>query len=144
MIGPISLCSAVFVAGLSVLIHFECLSFLNRGLERFRSSRARLLATMIGLLTAHVIEIWLYAGAYYALITWTEVGAIHTGIVESQSLLDLVYYSAMVYTTVGFGDMIPSGGIRLVTATEALVGLSLITWSASFTYFQMQVQFGHR
>ncbi len=56
--------------------------------------------------------------------------------------VDSVYYSAMVYTTVGFGDMVPSGGLRLITATEALVGLSLITWSASFTYFQMQTVFG--
>ncbi len=31
-----------------------------------------------------------------------------------------------------------------LTATEALVGLSLITWSASFTYFQMQKAFGNR
>jgi hypothetical protein len=44
----------------------------------------------------------------------------------------------MVYTTVGFGDLIPSGPIKMITCAEALAGLALITWSASFTYLQMQ------
>ena len=44
----------------------------------------------------------------------------------------------MVYTTVGFGDLVPAGPIRMISSTEALTGLSLITWTASFTYLQMQ------
>ena len=44
----------------------------------------------------------------------------------------------MVYTTVGFGDLVPDGPIRMIASTEALVGLAMITWSASFSYLQMQ------
>ncbi len=44
----------------------------------------------------------------------------------------------MVYTTVGFGDLVPAGALRMVSSTEALSGLALITWSASFTFLQMQ------
>ncbi len=134
---------AVFLAGLSVLVHYECLCLLNRLLETFGSHRRRLLATMIGLLLAHIAEIWLYAGAYYLFGHYPEFGSINTQTLLDASPFDTVYYSAMVYTTVGFGDMIPTGGFRLITATEALVGLSLITWSASFTYFQMQGMFGN-
>ncbi|MFT5173541.1 MAG: hypothetical protein ACI8W7_001718 [Gammaproteobacteria bacterium] len=53
-------------------------------------------------------------------------------------LYDHVNYSAAVYTTVGFGDIVPIGTFKLLTGTEALVGLGLITWSASFTFFEMQ------
>lgn len=63
-----------------------------------------------------------------------ELGAIS----RIENPFDFVYYSAMVYTTVGFGDLIPAGPIRMMTGTEALAGLALITWSASFTYLQMQ------
>ncbi len=49
-----------------------------------------------------------------------------------------MYYSAMVYTTVGFGDQVPLGAIRMLTSAEALAGFALITWSASFTFLQMQ------
>ena len=38
----------------------------------------------------------------------------------------------------GFGDITPEGPLRLLTAAEALVGLVLITWSASFTFLIMQ------
>ena len=140
MIWSVGVLSAFLLAGLSVLLHFECLSRLHRYVGHLASDRARVITTMIGLLAAHVAEIWLYAGAYFVLTGFPEFGAIQSE-TDGQTLLDLVYYSAMVYTTVGFGDMIPSGGIRLITATEALVGLSLIAWSASFTYFQFQDRF---
>lgn len=131
------------LAGGSVLIHYECLSFLDRIIESIESHRRRLVAMMIGLLMAHIVEIWFYAGAYALLGNFPQFGAINLASGDVLSAFDSVYYSAMVYTTVGFGDMVPSGGLRLITATEALVGLSLITWSASFTYFQMQTIFGN-
>ena len=55
---------------------------------------------------------------------------------EIGGLLDLVYFSATVFTTLGFGDLVPVGPIRMITSTEALAGLALITWSASFTFLQ--------
>jgi hypothetical protein len=44
----------------------------------------------------------------------------------------------MVYTTVGFGDLLPQGAIRFMSGMEALTGLVMITWSASFTFLEMQ------
>ena len=38
-------------------------------------------------------------------------------------LLGYVYYSAVCYTTLGFGDLIPVGHIRCLTAMTALSGL---------------------
>jgi hypothetical protein len=48
------------------------------------------------------------------------------------------YYSAITYTTLGFGDIIPLGPLKILTAMEALMGLGFITWSASFTFLEMQ------
>ena len=132
------------LAALSVLFHYECLCLLDNKLGVFGSHRKRLLATMIGLLSAHIVEIWIYAAAYILLANFPTFGTIQSEISVGTSPFDSVYYSAMVYTTVGFGDMIPTGGFRLITATEALIGLSLITWSASFTFLQMQATFGKR
>jgi hypothetical protein len=39
---------------------------------------------------------------------------------------------------VGFGDLVPHGAIRFMTGMEALTGLVMITWSASFTFLEMQ------
>jgi hypothetical protein len=42
-----------------------------------------------------------------------------------------------VFTTVGFGDIYPVGAIRTMTGTEGIVGLTMITWSASYTFVEM-------
>ena len=41
------------------------------------------------------------------------------------------------YTTVGYGDIEPQGSLRFLAGIEALTGLSLITWSASFMFMEM-------
>ena len=53
-------------------------------------------------------------------------------------LLDYVYFSAIIFTTVGLGDLVPSGSIRFMVGTQALTGFILISWSAAFTYLEMQ------
>ena len=42
------------------------------------------------------------------------------------------------YTSLGLGDVWPTGVLRLITGLEALNGLILIAWSASFTYLSME------
>ncbi|MCA9451483.1 MAG: two pore domain potassium channel family protein, partial [Nitrospira sp.] len=49
-----------------------------------------------------------------------------------------VYYSFVTHTTLGFGDLIPTGPLRFLTGIESLTGLVLITWTASCIYLQME------
>jgi hypothetical protein len=119
-----------------VTLHYEAIRLLGRFVGRSSIGRQRVLIVVIGLLAAHVIEIWFFAGAYLGLSYWPELGEISGQ--ERLGYLDLVYYSSVVYTTLGFGDMVPHGAIRMMTATEALVGFGLLTWSASFTFLEME------
>ena len=57
-------------------------------------------------------------------------------------LLDFFYFSMATYTTLGIGDLHPSGAMRLVASVESLNGLVLIGWSASFTYLTMEEFWG--
>ena len=50
----------------------------------------------------------------------------------------------MTFTTVGFGDLAPSGPIRFLVGTEALLGFVLLAWSASFTYLEMEKNWRER
>jgi hypothetical protein len=129
-----SIVSIVLVA-LCVTVHFEALSQLERFSSRLRHNRRVLLIQMHGLLLAHVIEIWIFGMAYCLAERSLILGELAP---LRADWFDFVYFSAMVYTTVGFGDITPSGPIRMITSAEALAGLSLITWSASFTFLQMQ------
>lgn len=54
------------------------------------------------------------------------------------SLLDCAYFSFTTFTTLGYGDIEAYGVLRFLTGIEALTGLVLITWSASFLFVEMQ------
>ena len=49
-----------------------------------------------------------------------------------------MYFSGIVYSTVGFGDLAPVGPVRLMAVLESVTGLVMIAWSASFTFIHMQ------
>ena len=88
------------------------------------------------MLTVHVVEIWIFGLAFFLLQSAGPAFGEIRGI-SPDSLVDHVYFSAVTFTTVGFGDVIPAGPVRFLAGTEALCGFVLITWSASFTYLEM-------
>jgi hypothetical protein len=87
-------------------------------------------------LSLHIAEIWIFGLTLWGLLMFANTGSVAGSV--SGSLLDAVYLSANTYTTVGFGDLAPVGPIRFVGGSMALTGLVLITWSASFTFLEME------
>jgi len=49
-----------------------------------------------------------------------------------------MYFSVTSYTTLGVGDIFPVGALRVIAGAESLLGLLMITWSASFTFIYME------
>ena len=122
---------------LAVLVHFEMLSQLSRFMPQLTLRyRFRIAIGILGALFAHIIEVWIFAFAYFFLIQSGQFGYLK-GIPEA-GLFDCAYYSFVVYTTLGFGDIVPHGELRFLTGLESLTGLVLITWTASFMFFEMQ------
>ena len=120
-----------------VLLHYEGLSQIGRTIKaRAFHHRAKILVLIFAQLGLHIVAIWLFAVSAFLLTRWLGFGAILP--VPSGGYLDYVYFSAITYTTVGFGDFVPSGSVRFLAGMEALTGFVLITWSASFTFIEMQ------
>ncbi|MEQ8860116.1 MAG: potassium channel family protein [Pseudomonadales bacterium] len=126
---------SILLVTLCVIVHYETLVQLERIGRWLRHHRWMMLVTVHGLLLAHVVEIWIFGAGYFIAEHVIGVGSV---VPANHDWFDYIYYSAMVYTTVGFGDLVPAGGLRMTTSAEALAGLSMITWSASFTFLQMQ------
>ena len=129
------------LVAMAVMIHYEMLYRLSRLMPILViKHRFRLVVGIFGALIAHIAEIWMFAFGYYFLIRFTSLGSLtvfNSG-ETIHSVLDCVYYSFVTYTTLGFGDLIPTGSLRFLTGLESLTGLVLITWTASFMYFEMQ------
>jgi hypothetical protein len=121
-----------------VLLHYEMLRFLSRLLLRFhRKRRRRILVLVLALLALAIVEIWLFGIGYYLLLADPAYGRLH-GPTRIDQFLDYVYFSAVIYTTLGLGDLVPSGSIRFLVGMQALVGFTLISWSAAFTFLEME------
>lgn len=127
---------AAAMAILCVVVHSEVVVLLERFGRRIRTARMTLIFNWSGLLLAHVAEVWLYALAYWQCAQF-GIGGVVDMSGNPQSLIDYAYFSAAVYTSLGFGDLLPESGVRLLAGSEALVGLCLIAWSATATYAVM-------
>lgn len=124
---------------LVVVIHYEVLNFIARhlGALGIANHRSGIVVILLLITVAHVIEIWCFAFAYFFLLMFDGVGQF-TGMGANPDILDYAYFSFVCYTTLGFGDIVPEGFIRFLSGTEALTGLVLITWTASFLFMQME------
>ncbi|WP_404416619.1 ion channel [Marinospirillum sp.] len=127
----------LIVVVFSVLLHFEAILLISQMLKKLRlTRRPRFILMIMGLLMAHVLEIWVFGAAGWWMVRMGDMGQL-VGYTDLE-FLDYIYLSAASFTTVGFGDLAPQGMIRMLFGTESLTGFLLITWSASFTYIEME------
>lgn len=104
--------------------------------------RMRILVVICGVFAIHIVNIWIYGIAYYLLVQHCDLGTLIGGnMVGGLHPLDFwgyIYFSAITYSTVGFGDITPEGGLRMLSSAESLNGIVAIGWTVSFTYLAME------
>ncbi len=120
-----------------VIVHYEFLYRASDAIPRLCARhRPRILLGVLASLVAHSVEVWMFGLAYWAMHHAPDLGRLQGNF--DGSLLDAAYFSFTTFSTLGFGDIEPIGALRYTAAMEALTGLVLITWSASFLFMEMQ------
>jgi hypothetical protein len=126
---------SIVLVVLAVGIHYEMLSLISNGVRRLGPShRYRVGISVLGALCAHFVEVIVFAIGWKLLLS---AGVAHLS-VDEPSFVEILYFSASTYTSLGYGDIVPLGDSGLLAGSEALTGLVLIAWTASFTYFEMR------
>ena len=130
-----------FISGLAVivcvLIQYETILWTVRLLPRVGvPRRARIAVLILALMVAHVVEVWIFGILYWFLEAWPALGTI-AGLFH-EGALDFIYFSVVTFSTLGYGDFLPTGPITILCGTEALVGLTFIAWTASVAFLEMQ------
>ncbi len=132
---------AWIVAGLlvlaTVMVHYEALRLLDWTVQRLEQlHRLRVVVVVLGCFCAHIIEVVIFAVGLYVSAALLGLGVIE-GVV-GDGFRDYLYLSIVSYTSLGLGDIYPTSHLRLLVGVEALIGLMMITWSATFTFLEMK------
>ena len=121
---------------MTIGVHFEFLRRMPDIAESFGlRPRLRVVVIMVGAFTAHTLEVYMFALGY-RLLDAIYPPKLFDGQFNGE-FEDYVYFSAASYTSLGVGDIWPLGPVRIISGTEALTGLIMIAWTASFTYLMM-------
>ena len=128
-----------FLVLATIVIHYEVLFQLSKRLSLTKkiTPSYKVLICVFTIFLAHVVEIWLFGLGYYFSSQLDGIGNLFGKTANHGIILDYIYLSFVTYTTLGYGDLVASGYLRYLTGVEALVGLILITWSASFLFIEM-------
>ena len=119
-----------------VIFHGWSLQFLAFRLFRVEHfSFWRISVFIFSVVLAHLVEIYFFTAAYALLCPHPGFGAIAG--VESPDWQDFFYFSAVTYTSTGYGDLTPTGNLRLLATIEALTGMIMIAWTASLAFLIM-------
>lgn len=130
-----------FIALVTVLvcvwIHSRVLMGLALGRNRLPRGQHRIFLILLILLVTHIVEMIIFAAAYAFLLRDPAFGQIAQA--GDMTFVDCIYFSSVVYTTLGFGDLVPTGLIRILTGVEALMGLLLTAWSIASAFIEIQM-----
>ncbi|MGU3468133.1 potassium channel family protein [Methylobacterium sp. C33D] len=133
----LAMMASVILVGSTILVLYETLRLTSEHLSELPvPPRIRILAVVLMSFVGHTVAVWIYAAAYWLLVLRLGVGAFAG--VPVETFEDCLYFSVVAYTSLGFGDHFPTSHTRLLAGIEALNGLLLIGWSASFTYLAME------
>jgi hypothetical protein len=125
MIAQLSLATAMVLVtamthllGLAVLVRYFRVH--QKLFARHRTAPiTMLLGVSVGLIAIHTIEIWLYAGLYFALRA-------------APNFESALYFSTVTYATIGYGDVLIEKSWRILGAIEGAIGVIMLGWSTAF------------
>ena len=137
MLAAIAVSTILVLA--TIFLHFFVLRGLASRINDPRLVMKRPLVVVVAVLfSVHVAEVLIF-GSGYLLLDAAGQGYLSAPNSEMHlGFYEIFYFSIASYTTLGMGDIVPHGAARLVAGVEALAGLLLIAWSASFTYLMME------
>lgn len=120
---------------LNVLIHYVGLRGVAGLARRWDTNRYFVPPVLMFFMTLlHLVEILLYAGVYYGLRVFTDLGGFEGDF--EPIFRNYLYFSGASYTTVGLSNFYPVDHFKMLTIVESLAGFMMLTWSATFFYSQ--------
>jgi len=135
----VPLLTAVVLAAVAVFatvtLHYETIHRLDI-YARGRPVYPTLYGVIAAVILLHMAEI-----ALYALLFALADGPLRLGDFKGAGTMgpmDDIYFAAEAYASLGYGDITPTGEMRLIASVAPLNGILLLAWSGSFLFGLVQ------
>jgi hypothetical protein len=115
----ISLTVVIHTGGLVVVANIMNAITERHPLHGYRRKVTAMVTIVHGLFAVHMVEIWVWAAVY------TLVDAI-------PDFSDSLYFSAITFSTLGYGDQLLHNDWQLLAGLEGISGFLLIGWSTAY------------
>lgn len=133
----ITVIAAFLLVAITIAVHYEVLRFTSLRLTEIQiPPRMRIIVMLAAAMISHMVHVLIYAFAFLWLEKLANVGSIDGP--AGHDFNDAFYFSITSYTTLGIGDLFPTGDLRILSGIEALNGLVMVGWTASMTYLYME------
>ena len=126
--------TAILLAACTAM-HYGALRFAANFVTPSRHPGHCLAIAVAAIVLAHTSEALLYAAGFWLAVHNLQLGNLMAAGSSDGAMLrfmDYYYFSLVNFTTLGRGDLMPSGHLRFMAAIEAFHGFLLITASGSF------------
>jgi hypothetical protein len=121
------------MTGISVIIHAVSLDIIIRHTDDFERYVRKFLkshwkpvvtgSVVLAVFCGHVIIIWCWAFLYHLM-----------SCAPLEGFSDALYFATVVYSTLGFGDIVLEKGCRMLSGVEGANGFILFSWTAAFIF----------
>jgi Ion channel len=128
---------ATILVLLSLFLQYEVMTYAWKlsDLLTFMPTQARIMVLVLINIIAHFCHIAIFACGLRLAVMQFKLGQL-LGSVDS--FLDYYYFSTVTYVSLGYGDIIPTGYVRVLAAAEGVTGLILIGCSVSMIFLFME------
>ena len=134
--GAMLLSTTIFIGVLAIFVtttlHYEAIFYLDARLRSRQGKIRRSVPMVVAIMVcAHLAGIGIYA-----IVFASGAGPLALGhfVGPHMGATEYFYFAAEAYTSFGYGDIVPTSGLRVIASMTPLNGLLLLAWSGSFLY----------
>jgi hypothetical protein len=115
----------------TTIFHFEALSGIDRYSRLRHHPHIAVPAVLSAVIVAHIVEIASYTGIYILADGPLDLGSFAG---QQPGFAGMFYFAAETYSSLGAGDVIPHGALRLIASIGSINGILLLAWSGAYLF----------
>jgi hypothetical protein len=115
----------------TTIFHFEALAVIGRYSRLPHHPHVAVPTVLTAVILAHIIEIAAYTGIYILADGPLDIGSFAG---QQPGIPGMFYFAAETYSSLGAGDVIPHGALRLIASIGSINGILLLAWSGAYLF----------